>query len=158
MRKFFVWFGVLMAAVVVAGVVGVFIVARGGAAADAESKAYVDDTVVVIGGRWDANELWKRSTARFRQATKEDDLRAFFDAARQSLGRLVEYRGSRGEASIFVSTAGTTVSAKYIAQAMFERGAAEFQIAAVKNGVAWKIEGFHLNSPALMKRLVGTRS
>jgi hypothetical protein len=158
MRKFFVWFGVFMAAVAVAGVVGVFIVARNGAAADAESKAYVDDTVVVIGGRWDAGELWKRSTARFRQATKEEDLRAFFDAAGQALGRLVEYRGARGEAAIFVSNVGTTVSAKYIAQAMFERGAAEFQIVAVKNGAAWQIEGFHINSAALMKRLVGTRS
>ena len=57
-----------------------------------------------------------------------------------------------------MSNAGTTVSAKYIAQAMFEKGVAEFQIIAVKHGAAWQIEGFHVNSSALMKRLVGTRS
>jgi hypothetical protein len=158
MRKFFLWFGVAMAVLIVAGGVGLFALARNGAAIDAESKAYVDDSVVAIGGNWDAGELWKRSGERFRQATKQEDLHAFFDAANQALGRLTEYHGARGDATISVSNAGTTVSAKYVARGTFEKGDAEIQIAAVKNGREWRIEGFHVNSSVLMKSLIGVRS
>lgn len=158
MRKFFLWFGVVMAVLVVAGGVGMFFLVRNGVAADVESKAYVSESVVAIGGNWDAGELWKRSSVRFRQVTNQEDLRALFDVAHQALGRLTEYRGARGDAIISVINGTMSVSAKYVARAMFENGDAEIQIAAVKNGAEWRIEGFRVNSSVLTKRLVGTRS
>jgi hypothetical protein len=158
MRKFFLWFGIVMAVIIVAGVVGFFILARDGARADAESRVYVDDAVVAIGRHWDAGELWKRSSADFQRVTKQEDLRAFFEAAAQALGPLTAYRGAQGDATISVVNAHTTVTAKYIARATFEKGEAEFQIAAVKNDGEWRIQGFHINSAALTKRLIGTKS
>lgn len=162
MRKFFFGFGVVigvvMAALMVGGAVGLFALSRNGAALDAESRAYVDRSIATIGGHWDAEELWQRGSAHFRQVTKHDELRAFFEAADQALGPLTEYRGARGEATISFLNGATTVSAKYIARAAFEKADAEIQIVAVKNGPEWHIEGFHINSSALMKRLVGLKS
>lgn len=158
MRKFFLGLGVVMAGLIVAAAVGFFVLARNGAALDAESKAYIDDAVVSIGSHWDANELWKRSTAHFRQVTKEDDLRALFDAAKDALGPMREYRGARGDASISVTNAGTTISAKYLAKVTYEKGDADVQIVVVKRDSTWLIEGFHIGSPQLMRRLVGLRS
>ena len=42
--------------------------------------------------------------------------------------------------------------------AQFEKGNAEIQIGAVKNGAQWRIEGFHINSSTLMRSLVGFSS
>jgi hypothetical protein len=158
MRKFFFGFGIVMACLIVAGGVGLFILFRNGSALDAESKAYVEDTVVAIGSDWDADELWKRSTPHFRQATRREDLRALFDAARGALGRFVQYRGSSGQAMMSFVNAATSVTANYDAKATFEKGDVHFLIGMVKSGLEWRIEGFHINSDVLTKSLVGARS
>jgi hypothetical protein len=158
MRKFFYGLGVVVAVLAVAGAVGLFVLARNGSALDAESRAYVDESIVTIGGHWDVGELWQRSTPHFREITKQEDLRAFFDAAKGALGPLVEYRGARGEAMISVTPAGTKITGQYVAGAKFEKGNADVQIAAVKNGSTWGIEGFHIQSSTLMRGLVGVRS
>jgi len=158
MRKFFFGFGVLMAALMVGGAVGLFALSRDGAALDAQSHAYVDDAVVKISRHWDAAALWQRASARFRKTTKEDDLYAFFEAADDALGPLTVYRGARGEATISFLDGGTHVSARYIAQVSFAKGDAEIQVVAVKTGDAWRIKGFHINSSALMKHMVGLKS
>jgi len=139
-------------------VVGIVVLSRQGAALDAESKAYVEDSIVTIGARWDADELWHRGTAHFREVTGQNDLRAFFDAAKTALGGLVEYRGASGQATIAITNAGKLATAQYRAKAAFEKGDADILVAAVKNGAEWRIEGFHINSSALMRSLVGWRS
>lgn len=158
MRRVLFGFGVVMAALMVGGAVGLFTLSRDGAALDAQSRAYVDDAVVKISRHWDAGALWQRASADFRQTTTEDDLYAFFEAADDALGPLRAYRGARGEAVISFLDGGTRVSAKYIAEATFEKGDAEIQVLAVKHGDAWRIEGFHINSAALMKRMVALKS
>ena len=158
MRKFFLGFGVVMAFLVGAGAVGFFLLARNGTALDAESNAYVQNSVETITGDWNADELWKRSTAHFRQLTKEEDLRAFFNVASGTLGRLVEYRGAQGQATISISNVGNSATANYDAKVTFEKGDADILIAAIKNGSEWRIEGFHISSTALMRSLVGQRS
>jgi hypothetical protein len=158
MRKFFYGLGVLTALVIVAGGIGLFVLARNGAALDTMSKAYVEDSVATIAANWDADELWKRASPRFRTTTKQDDLRGLFDAAKGALGPLLEFRGSSGQAMMSVVNSETSVSAQYVARCSFQKGEAELRLALVKHGDTWTIEGFHISSPALMKRLVGMRS
>jgi len=158
MRKFFLGLGVVAASVIVAAGIGLFVLARNGNALDQMSKAYVEDSVVAIAANWDANEFWKRASPHLRTTIKQDDVRGLFDAAKGALGSLVDYRGSKGEALISVMNARSTVSARYVANGHFQKGDAQFQIVLVKQGDAWMIEGFHINSPALMQRLVGVRS
>jgi hypothetical protein len=164
MRKFFYAFGIVMACLIVAGSVGVVILIRDagsliteGKTYSAESKAYGDDAMLNIFTNWDANELWQRSTPHFRQTIKRDDLLAFFDAAKDALGRLSEYRGTGG-ATVTVTNGRKSVKANYTAKTIFEKGDADVRLDLVKDGMVWTIEGFHIDSSVLMKSLVGTRS
>jgi hypothetical protein len=158
MRKFFFCLGVIAAALVVAGTIGFSVLARNGAALDAQSKTFVNDALPTIIARWNADELWKRGTPHFREITKRDQLAAFLGAAETALGRLVEYRGADGEATMSVSNSRTTVFARYTAKARFQKGDADFRITLVKVGDAWMIEGFNIGSPLLMQSLVGFKS
>jgi hypothetical protein len=158
MRKLLLGLGVVFALIIGAGAVGLFMLARSGSALDAESAAYVRDSVVTIAGDWNVEELWNRSSLRFRKASTKQDLRNFFDVAKGSLGRLLEYRGATGQAMINISPAGQTTTAKYDAKATFEKGDADIVVTAVKVGADWRIEGFHINSTTFMRALVGTRS
>jgi len=118
----------------------------------------VEDTVVTFTGRWDAEELWRRASPRFRESTKREDLGALLDAARSALGPLTEYGGARGEAMMSVSNLSTVVSANYVAKGRFQNGDAEFRISMIKVGPTWMIEGFQIGSPLLMRSLVGVKS
>ena len=158
MRKFFFGLGVFAAFVIVAGGLGFFILARNGNALDTASKAYVEESVVAIAANWDVDELWKRASPRLRTTVKPDEIRGLFDAAKGALGPLVDYRGSQGEAMMSLQNASPAVSAQYIANCSFQKGNAEIRITLVKQGDTWLIRGFHINSTAMMKRLVGVRS
>jgi hypothetical protein len=158
MRKFFLGFGIVMACVVVTAAIGLFFLARDGAALDAESKAYVKDSVISVADNWDADALWQRGSPGFRRATDEQDLRNFFNAARSALGRLVEYRGSRGQAAFMLTNAGQRATANYDVKATFEKGDADIRVGLVKVGAQWRIEGFHIDSATLMRSLVGFTS
>jgi hypothetical protein len=158
MRKFFFGLGVVFAFIIGAGAVGLFTLARSGSALDAESAAYVRDAVVTIANDWNAEELWSRTSPGFREASNEQDIRNFFDVARGSLGRLLEYRGATGEARIDFSPAGRTATARYDAKATFEKGNADIVVNAVKVGSGWHIEGFQISSATVMRALIGTRS
>jgi hypothetical protein len=156
MRKFFFGLGVLAAVLIVAGGVGFFFLSRNGAALDRMSKAYVDDSIVAITTNWDVDELWKRASPHLRRTSNESQVRGMFDAAKDALGPLVEFRGSRGEAIISIKDA--SVSADYLAVGHYRNGDASVRIALVKRGDTWMIEGFRINSNTLMRRLVGMRS
>lgn len=158
MRKFFYGLGVITAVAIVAGGIGLFMLARSGAALDTASKAYVEDTVVTVASNWNADELWKRASPHLRTIATRNDIRGLFDTARQALGPLLEYRGSQGQALISTMNSQTALSAKYVARAHFQNGDADLQLVLVKQGDEWMIEGFHINSSALMQKLVGTRS
>jgi hypothetical protein len=158
MRKFFHGFGIVMACLVVAAAIGLFFLARNGAALDAESKAYVKNSVVAIADNWDADALWRRGSPDFRRLTKQQDLRNFFDAARTALGPLVDYRGSSGQATLMLTNAGQRATANYNVRATFEKGDADIQVGLVKVGSHWRIEGFHIDSSTLMRSLVGFTS
>lgn len=154
MRKFLFALGAVILVLVIAGGVGLFFAARNGAALNAESKAYVDDAVVAITAHWSVDELMTRSTPQLRQITKPDVLRGLFDAASTALGPLVKYDGAKGEAVMSTRTgSGTTISARYFAHARFQKGDADFVVVLLKINGSWKIEGFHINSDALMRAL-----
>lgn len=146
----------MIAILVVGGGIGLFILARNGAALDAESKAYVDDSVMAITADWSVDELMKRSSPHLRQVTRPDDLQALFDAARTALGPLVNYEGAKGDSTVSaMAGAGTTISARYFARGKFQKGDADLQITLLKLDGSWRIEGFFITSSELMRHLTG---
>jgi len=162
MRKIIRWLGVVLSAalaVIVILAVGLFFMIRGGSALDAESKAYVDDAVVAISAHWDRKELTSRASPELKQKLKPAELDSLFDALSTGLGPLVEYRGAKGQATIASTIGtGTTRTANYVAGARYQRGEAEIRISLIKLEDHWLIQGFFVNSNALLSNLAGRKS
>jgi hypothetical protein len=53
---------------------------------------------------------------------------------------------------------GTTISARYIAHARFQKGDADLQLTLLKIDGAWRIEGFNIGSDAVLRALTGRPS
>jgi hypothetical protein len=157
-RKLLFGLGIAFLFIVGAGGTGLYMLAREGGALDAESKAYVQDAVQKIATNWDADELWKRSATGLREHGTKQDLSNFFDAARSALGRMQEFYGAEGQSAVLVTPSGKSTTARYDAKVHFEKGDADIIVTAVKSTSGWQIEGFHINSTALMRTLVGARS
>jgi hypothetical protein len=156
MRKFFLILGVIFSVLLVGGGIGIFVIARNGAALDAESKDYVDDAVVTITAHWNPDELMKRASPNLRQIAKPDDIVGLFGAAMTALGPLVDYQGAKGGSLVSaMSGSGTTISARYVAHARYARSDADLELSLLKVDGVWKIEGFHINSSALMSNMTG---
>jgi hypothetical protein len=159
MRKFFAIFGMVAAVVLVGIAIGLFILVRNSSALSAEGRTYVDAAIVSIIGHWDERELLKRATPHLRETTKPDDMQRLFAAAALGLGPLVDYGGATGDAQITTMVgSGTRISATYVAKAKFERGDAAIRIFLLRIDGAWMIEGFNIDSPAMIRNLAGQRA
>jgi hypothetical protein len=122
-----------------------------GRALDAESKAFVDNVVPAIVSDWDKEQLLNRGTPELRKSVKADELSALFDQLSR-LGPLVKYEGATGEATVsyFVGSGGT-VSASYVAKALFQNGDATFRVVLRKRDGHWMIHNFHVDATSAMK-------
>ena len=157
-RKLFYGLGVFTAVAVVAAAIGLSIFARNAAGLDVASKEYVDTAAVTIASNWDADEFWKHASGHLRTIAKVEEVRGLFGSARQALGPLLEYRGSQGQALISAVNSHSTITAKYVAKAHFQKGDADLQFVLVKRGDAWLIDGFHIYSSPLIRNSGEARS
>jgi len=144
MRKFFQWFGVVAAIVLVVAIVGGVVLFTKGSALDAESKAYAEVSIRAIGSKWDQQELLARASPQLLAGLKSDALAAVFDKFSQ-YGPLVDYEGATGQANMFYANGVATITAGYKGKAKFENGEATFDIALVKLSGKWLINGLHID-------------
>jgi hypothetical protein len=116
---------------------------------DKESHAYADAAISSIVSNWDVKQLELRASRELTSSTQPGDLDKIFDALRK-LGALKGYRGSKGEATISITTQkGKVITANYLADADFERGSARIQIVLIQRDGQWQVLGFRVNSSAL---------
>lgn len=152
MKKVFTILGGVFLGIIVLVVVGTAIFAVKGNALDKESKQYVDDAVPAIVSQWDMAELQKRASPELSVAVKEGDVEKLFAMFRR-LGKLKEYKGSKGDARISVTTEhGKVISAAYVANAEFEAGPGEITMSLIKHGDQWQILGIHVNSEVFLQQ------
>jgi len=145
MRRFLHILGALTLTIIVAGGIGLGVLAYKGHALDAESKAFVDSAMPAITATWSERQLLDRATPELRASVKPEELEALFDRLSQ-LGPLVEYEGAKGEATMsYMVGSGGVVSASYVAKARFQNGAAIFRIALMKRDGRWLIHNFHVD-------------
>jgi hypothetical protein len=159
MRKFFFYFGVVAAAVLVLAVVLTGYAIYQGGRLEADAKPYVDDAVVTITAHWKSDELRARATPELLKSAGDEQLHTLFDAF-STLGPLVDYHGaqSNGWRSTTTIAGGTIVTADFSAHARYAKGDATIQLSLVKVDGRWMINGFHVDSPALLSRAIGTRT
>jgi hypothetical protein len=155
MRKVLYVLGAVFLTLLVGGGGGIGYLAYVGNQLDREAKAYVDAAVPAIAANWSADELMRRAGPKLLKI-KPDDVRTAF-ALFAKLGPLIQYKGSKGDATIFASVGGNgqSITAKYLAEATFKDGDASIDIELDKLEGAWKIRGFRVNSTAMMEKAVG---
>jgi hypothetical protein len=130
---------------------GTAVLAIIGTTLDKESKAYVDAAVPAIITEWDIAELVKRASPEFDEDADYEEIKQMF-VMLQRLGKLEEYNGSAGDASITISFSGYEISAEYTAIADFETASAEIQISLIKHGRRWQILGFRIRPVSFSER------
>jgi hypothetical protein len=126
MRKLLLALGAVFGVLLIVICAGVAFVVVKGNALDKESHAYVDNAL---------------------PATK------LLSAFHRKLGDLAQYKGSKGDAMMALTTQnGKVITANYIATADFEQGPATIQMKLIKHDNNWQILGFHVESKVLLER------
>jgi len=158
MRKIIYGLGIFAAIVIVGVGIGIGYIAYVGAGQDRQAKQYVDDAIPAITANWSVDELRRRATPQLLKSVKPEDLQTMFEWF-ATLGPLIDYQGSKGEANISAMIgSGTVISAGYLAHATFAKGAAEIQIGLLKVDGAWQINAFRVNSPMLITNAMGRKT
>ncbi|BCS96210.1 hypothetical protein DSLASN_18420 [Desulfoluna limicola] len=149
MKKLLMILGGIFVVLIVIGVVGFSVLAVKGTALDKESKDYVDEVTPIILAHLNKETLFQYAGDELINSASPEEYDKIFNWF-SKLGKFEEYKGSIGEANIFVSpNTGKQISGKYVAKAEFESGPATINITAIKKGDKWQLFGFHINSIAL---------
>jgi hypothetical protein len=152
MKKILIMTGFALLVLIAGVLVGLGSLAIVGKKLDKESKAFVDVALPAIVAEWDVDEIQKRASPEFDNEVDYDDLEHDLGLLRQ-LGKLVEYKGSKGEANITLSFQnGCEIAADYTATADFETGSADMQISLIKHGKQWQILDFRINPEEFTER------
>jgi hypothetical protein len=159
MRKFLIVVGAATMLLIVAGAVGLFFMFRDGAVLDSESKAYAEDSLTTIASTWNRDAFLERASPAMRANISPDQVKKLFDAFVAGLGRLAEYDPPLGQANVMMTVGqGKIVTANYIVNARFDKGPAVVRITVIKSEGRWMLQGFFVDSPALINNLMGRPS
>ena len=151
MKKFFSILGGIFAVLIVAAVVGFFILNYFGTGLDEESKEYVDSTLPQIIQNWDVDELINKASPELLQVAPKEKIEELFIMFSERLGPVKEYKGSNGQSNMSVTTQeGKVITGAYVAEAIFEKAPATIQFRIIKHDNQWQILEFRVNSDALM--------
>ena len=152
MKKVIMTLGYAFLVLIVGIVAGTVTLAAIGNRLDRESKAFVDAAIPAIVSTWDVSEIEKRASPEFNDEVDYDELEQDFSAIQQ-LGKLVEYKGSDGDANIALSFQyGYEITADYTASVDFETGSTAMRISLVKHGGQWQILDFSINPEDFSER------
>ena len=141
MRRLFYVLGIIFTVIVVGLVGPIGTAIHKGSALDADSKAFIEQTVAAVGKDWDQSELLKRASPELLKKASGEQIATLFQNWK-NLGGLVHYDGARGQAmmSYFVRK-GSTTRAHYEANAAFANGSARFRIDLSRRDTQWMIDG-----------------
>ncbi len=122
---------------------------------DKESKAYVDNVVPSVFGRWDFSKIMQHASPEFLSTMKSPQDKArledLFRVCSERLGVLKQYNGSQGQATVHHEVGKSkTVYADYTARGAFEKAQAKITMRIIRKGDKWQIYSFNVTSPALL--------
>jgi hypothetical protein len=149
MKKTLMIIGGIFAILIVAGVIGISVLAVKGTALDEESRVYVDEVTPKILSNLSKETLFQYASDELKSAASPEEFDKIFNWFAK-LGRFQEYKGSNGQVTTSLTTEqGKQITGSYQAQAEFEKGPATIKIKTIKKGDNWKVLGFHITSMAL---------
>lgn len=156
LKKFLMVIGGVAVAIVVIVVVAAAIFIPRSLKLDGEATSYLQDATPKIVAGWNAQELVDRSTPQLMNAAKSREQIDQMFVVFSRLGALKHLDTPKGGIySSSFSGRGTTTVGNYRVAAEFEKGAADIQIQLLRVDDGWKINGFHVNSEALLAAMAG---
>ena len=151
MKKLFTCLGVVFAVIILVFVVLFAVFIPRAFKLGNEATAYIQSEVPKIVEHWNSQELIDRATPDLIAAAQSRENIDRMFVMYQQLGSLKHLDTPSGGVRINSSTMnGTVTVANYTVQADFEKGPATISIQLLKMGDAWKINGFKINSNALL--------
>jgi hypothetical protein len=152
LRTVFFWFGALSAAAIVLVIAAIAYMAHIGAGLDRQSKDYATASVVAVTTHWSADALMQIATPALRNSTSSERMAALFGWF-ATLGPLAGDPACTGSSLVSaVIGQGTKTTANYVCRATYQHGEATIDIFLIKSNNAWRVNGFHVNSPVLVPR------
>jgi hypothetical protein len=113
---------------------------------DKESKDWVDKIVPEIISSWDVDGIISNSSSELLRVTPREKLKKLFTTLSNELAHLKEYKGATGESWIDFNNGVKTITAVYIAEAVFTKGSAQIAIRGIKEADGWKLCSFHVTA------------
>lgn len=149
MKKLFIILGAIFLALIVAGGIGIALLATRGVALDKESRTYADAAVPAIVTAWSQKALLDRASPELKKAVTIDQLDRLFRWV-SKLGALQKCEPAEGQAGVSVTAkTGKVISGQYTIKAAFENGEATIKLGLIKHGDQWQILSFYVDAPAL---------
>jgi hypothetical protein len=149
MKKFLIILGglfLLIISVITVTIASAVITSNG---LDKESKLFVDENLPKIVSNWDieAFERYSDQSAQEKAGFTKEVGETLFAEWSKKLGKMVQYKGSKGRTSFFYSTTTKIIRGSYLVNAKFEHGDAVIAVSILKTGDQWKIIGLGVDSP-----------
>ena len=152
MRLVLTWIGAVALLLFVVALAGFGYLVLQGNRLDNEGRIYADETVRPIVNHWDASALKDQASPALLAATKPEQFASLFRWF-ATLGSLKALEPCGGQSRIDITTQQRRVTTgQYSCQAHFQNGDAVVQLLLIRNQSAWRINGFHVTSPALLPR------
>lgn len=147
-RVIFIAGGIVLSILLgVGGLVGDF--AYQGIQFDASGKAYVERSVPPIISSGSESALLQRASPRLLQEihARRSDYDALFRKLR-ALGPMQSFGPVEGQSNVSLATLhGKVITAHYVADAIFARGAAQIKVRLVRRSGRWRFQQFDVYSP-----------
>jgi hypothetical protein len=111
---------------------------------DKGSKEFTDSSILAISEGRGGDTLMERASTGLKERLDNSTLAAM-TASMSSMGKLIKYGGSHGEAHIgIVLGKETAITARYVADANYENGSLKFLIELVFVEGEWKINNLNI--------------
>lgn len=157
MRRIIYWFGIFAACAAVFGFFGFCYMAYKGFVLDKEAKAYAQSSVDAITSRWNSRALLDRASPNLLKSVNPEQIASLFQWF-GVLGPLASSQECEGTSRMSVSTnQPKRTTAEYVCHERYLQGSASIQLSLIKLDTGWMINGFHVNSPALLPRTSGPK-
>ncbi len=148
MRRMLQAIGAIALVVLVLGAAGFGYLAYQGTKLDHEAEAFSTGAVAAITAHWQPAEMLSRASPALARSVSQDQLAGMFGWF-AGLGPLQNQPVCQGTSSVFASPSGTRITGSYRCTARYLAGEGTVDVALVKSGGMWLINGFHVSSPVL---------
>jgi hypothetical protein len=138
-------------AIVLAAAVSIGIAYYKGRALDAESKAFVDGTLIAFTTSRNKQELLDRASPELRENLTSEKVETILNLL-DRLGIVTESKSAVGGTKMsYTVGSGSNISASYVSKIYFQNGDATFQLGLIKRDGKWMISTFNVGAQFKMQ-------